>query len=44
MIFWIIIGIGIGYFFKPQLDVLVGKVIRAIRDNRHGYHDRDDRF
>jgi len=44
MIFWIIIGIAIGYFFKPQLDVLVGKVIRAIRSNRHNYPDRDDRF
>jgi hypothetical protein len=38
MIFWIIVGIAIGYFFKPQLDQLVGKVIRAIRDNRQ---DRD---
>jgi len=38
MIFWIIVGIAIGYFFKPQLDLLVGKAIRAIRDNRH---DRD---
>ena len=44
MIFWIIIGIGIGYFFKPQLDVLVCKVTRAIRNNRHNYPDRDDRF
>jgi hypothetical protein len=41
MIFWLIVGIAIGYFFKPQLDLLVGKVVRAIRDNRHR---RDDRF
>jgi hypothetical protein len=38
MIFWIIVGVAIGYFFKPQLDQLVGKVVRAIRDNRN----RDD--
>ena len=40
MIFWLIVGIALGYFFKPQLDRLVGRVIRAIRDNRRDYHDR----
>jgi len=44
MIFWIIVGMAIGYFFKPQLDVLVGKVIRMIRDNNKNYPDRDNRF
>ncbi len=44
MIFWILVGIAIGYFFKPQLDLLVGKVIRALKDNRRDYHRRDDRF
>lgn len=39
MFFWLIVGIGIGYFFKPQLDELVGRAIRAIRDNR-----RDGKF
>ena len=34
MIFWIIVGIAVGYFFKPQLDVLVGKVVKVIKDNR----------
>lgn len=34
MIFGVIVGVAIGYFFKPQLDRLVGRVIRAIRDNR----------
>ena len=42
--FWgILIGIALGYFFKPQLDRLVGKVIRAIRNSRsHSdrFHDR----
>ncbi|MFW5714809.1 MAG: hypothetical protein ACOCXF_00365 [bacterium] len=44
MIFWLIVGVALGYFFKPQLDVLVGRVIRMIRDNRSNYPDRDDRF
>ncbi len=38
MIFWIIVGIAIGYFFKPQIDKGVSKVIGLIRDNRN---DRD---
>tara|TARA_B100000614_G_scaffold63376_1_gene56211 strand:- start:901 stop:1014 length:114 start_codon:yes stop_codon:yes gene_type:complete len=37
MIFWIIVGVAIGYFFKPQLDRVVYRVIRAIRDNRRDY-------
>lgn len=40
MIFWIIVGVAIGYFFKPQLDRLVGRVIRSIRDNRDRDRDR----
>ena len=34
MIFWLIVGIGLGYFFKPQIDKGVQKVVRMIRDNR----------
>ncbi len=34
MIFGIIVGIVVGYFFKPQIDVLVGKVVKSIKDNR----------
>ena len=30
----LIIGVALGYFFKPQIDVLVGKALKAIRDNR----------
>lgn len=41
MIFWIILGIAIGYFFKPQLDTLVGKALKTIRDNRKNKHDDD---
>lgn len=38
-IFAIIVGVAIGYFFKPQLDQLVGKVLKQIKDNRK---DKDD--
>lgn len=34
MIFWLIVGVALGYFFKPQIDRVVFKVVRAIRDNR----------
>ena len=39
MIFWIIIGIAIGYFFKPQLDTIVGKALKTIKDTRKNKHD-----
>ena len=35
MFLWILVGIGIGYFFKPQIDGLVKKVTKMIRDNRN---------
>ena len=34
MLFWLIVGAALGYFFKPQIDRVVFKTIRAIRDNR----------
>ncbi len=34
MIFWITVGVALGYFFKPQIDRGVQKVIRMIRDDR----------
>jgi len=42
MIFWIIVGIAIGYFFKPQLDGLIGKALKSIRDNKKKKYDDDD--
>lgn len=33
MIFWLIVGVAIGYFFKPQIDLGVKKVVKMIRDN-----------
>ena len=35
MLFWLLVGVGLGYFFKPQLDNLLGKVLKAIQDNRN---------
>lgn len=37
ILFWIVIGAGLGYFFKPQLDGIVHRTIRAIRNNRNRY-------
>jgi len=38
--FWgLIIGVAVGYFFKPQLDRAVHRVVRTIRDNRNNRHD-----
>ena len=34
MLLWIIVGVAIGYFFKPQIDRVVYRIIRTIRDNR----------
>lgn len=36
----LLIGVALGYFFKPQLDIVVGKALKAIRDNRDKM-DRD---
>jgi hypothetical protein len=41
MIFWLIVGAALGYFFKPQIDVLVGKVMKSIKDNRKDKSDTD---
>lgn len=34
MLFWLIVGAALGYFFKPQIDRVVFRTIRALRDNR----------
>ncbi|HUZ17504.1 MAG TPA: hypothetical protein VMV68_03890 [Spirochaetia bacterium] len=33
-IFWILVGIAVGYLFKPQIDKLIGRTVKTIRDNR----------
>lgn len=32
-IFWILVGLVVGYFFKPQIDKLLGRAVKSIRDN-----------
>jgi len=49
MIFWLLVGVVLGYFFKPQIDKLVIKLVRAIRSNAERsrlreQRDRDDRL
>ena len=34
MILWLLVGVALGYFFKPQLDKGVQKVVKMLRDNR----------
>ena len=41
MIFWTIVGIAIGYFFKPQIDKAVFKTVRMIKDNQNKRKDDD---
>jgi len=46
MIFWLIAGIAIGYLFKPQLDQVVLKVVKLVKDTREKFknknHGQDD--
>lgn len=35
MVFWIIVGIAVGYIFKGQIDVLVGKAVKKLKDKNH---------
>jgi hypothetical protein len=46
MIFWTLVGIVIGYFFKPQIDKVVYKTVRLIKDKQHNrrYRDGGDTF
>ncbi|MBN1698239.1 MAG: hypothetical protein JW881_12055 [Spirochaetales bacterium] len=43
MLFGIIVGIVIGYIFKPQIDTVVVKAIRFIKDKQQkGNHDNEN--
>jgi hypothetical protein len=39
MFFWLIVGVAAGYFFKPQIDVVVKKAVRMLKDNRNENDD-----
>ena len=36
MILWLLIGIAIGYFFRPQIHTFLRRIARMIDDNRRG--------
>jgi hypothetical protein len=38
----IIVGTAIGFFFKPQIEKVVVKIIRTIKDNRNGGDSNKD--
>jgi ABC-type dipeptide/oligopeptide/nickel transport system permease subunit len=42
MIFGIIIGVALGYFFKPQLDHGIQRIVHKIREKRE--RDKYDRM
>lgn len=42
MLFGLIIGVAIGFFFKPQIEKVAVKIIRTIKDNgKKNESDRD---
>lgn len=30
----VVFGIGLGWFFKPQIDIVVGKILKKIKDRK----------
>lgn len=36
MIFWLIVGVAIGYFFRPQINNFLRRIARMIDDDRRG--------
>ena len=40
---WLIVGIVLGYIFKPQIDTMLGKLVKKLRQNRdrRNYYDSD---
>jgi hypothetical protein len=38
-LFTIAVGVAIGYFFKPQIDDILVKTVKKIRDNRKSHDD-----
>jgi hypothetical protein len=41
MLFWLIAGAALGYFFKPQIDRGVQKAVRLLKDNQRDKDDQD---
>ena len=34
MLFWLIIGVALGYIFKPQLEIFIGRLILSLQNKR----------
>ena len=41
MFFWLLVGVVLGYFFKPQIDGVVHKAVKYLKDNRKDGGDKD---
>ncbi len=39
MLFGVIIGIGVGFFFKPQIEDGLHKVANYLKDRKNRHHD-----
>ena len=42
MFFGLLVGIALGYFFKPQIDRGLGKLVKRLREDRNKRHYYDD--
>ena len=43
MIFGLIAGIAIGYFFKPQLDEVVVRIIKTVKNTQEKIKNKKDK-
>lgn len=42
MFFWLLVGVILGYFFKPQIDRGLGRLVKRLREDRNNRHYYDD--
>jgi hypothetical protein len=41
MLFWLIAGVALGYFFKPQLDKVFIRVFKMVKNAREKFKNHD---
>ena len=41
MFFWLIVGVALGYFFRPQINGVVQKAVQFLKDSRKDKDDQD---
>jgi len=44
MFFWLLVGLVLGYFFKPQIDRLLRKMIGSSSNRDENYYRERDRY